>query len=326
MSGKGTLQIQYCIHHNPYKILEKRNKMLTIQAFSSIFAGISELMDTARIQYHESDLDFASTPVRFRCGIIILCTCGEGKVSTGAQEYRLEHGSCLIFVTGTILSAYDKTTDFRVRILTFSKEVFLESVRVLDTQFFNRLHDSNYLTDLGKDPETYRRTAMWMDMASLLPDTETPRLRELSETNFLQNLFIWMSGSPGTGSVDLYGHSRKQQLCHRFLNLVHEYSTEHHDVAFYAQELCITARYLNATVSEHVDGKTPKQIIDEQLTAELKVLLNDTDLTISEIASRTGFCDQTYMSSFFKKNTGLSPRDYRKTLIGRKSRNPVPEE
>lgn len=283
-------------------------------------------MNAARIKYHESDLGSASTPVRFRCGIIILCTCGEGKVSTGVQEYRLRRGCCLIFVTGTILSATDTTTDFHVRILTFSKEVFLESVRVLDTQFFNRLHDSQYLTDLDKYPDTFRRAAMWMEMASLLPGTDSPRLRELSETNFLQNLFIWMSGSLVPESGSMYGHSRKQQLCHRFLSLVHEYSTEHHDVAFYAQELCITPRYLNSTIAEHVDGKTPKQIIDEQLTAELKVLLNDTDLTISEISTRTGFCDQTYMSSFFKRNTGLSPRDYRKTVIGPKSRNPVPEE
>ena len=106
-------------------------------------------------------------------------------------------------------------------------------------------------------------------------------------------------------------YSRKQILYYQFLKLVREYSTREHQVAFYADKLCITSRYLNEIISLYVNGRTPKQLIDEQLTAEIKVLLDDPHLSVTEIAQHFNFPDQSYLSRFFKKNTGLSPKEFR---------------
>lgn len=64
-------------------------------------------------------------------------------------------------------------------------------------------------------------------------------------------------------------------------------------------------------ISLYVNGRTPKQLIDEQLTAEIKVLLDDPHLSVTEIAQHFNFPDQSYLSRFFKKNTGLSPKEFR---------------
>lgn len=42
-----------------------------------------------------------------------------------------------------------------------------------------------------------------------------------------------------------------------------------------------------------------------------KLLLTETNLTLEEIAQKLGFSTGNYFSKVFKKNTGLSPRDYR---------------
>ena len=52
-------------------------------------------------------------------------------------------------------------------------------------------------------------------------------------------------------------------------------------------------------------------MIDEQLTAEIKVLLDDPHLSVTEIAQHFNFPDQSYLSRFFKKNTGMSPKEFR---------------
>ena len=54
-------------------------------------------------------------------------------------------------------------------------------------------------------------------------------------------------------------------------------------------------------------GKSPKLLIDEQLVAEVKVLLADPALSVTEIAQRLNFVDQSYLSRFFK-NAPASPR------------------
>jgi LacI family transcriptional regulator len=40
-------------------------------------------------------------------------------------------------------------------------------------------------------------------------------------------------------------------------------------------------------------------------------LLRETDLSLAEIASRAGFADANYLSVAFKKDMGVSPRNYR---------------
>jgi len=45
--------------------------------------------------------------------------------------------------------------------------------------------------------------------------------------------------------------------------------------------------------------------------AEIKALLYTSDLSVTQIADRFGFPDQSYLSRFFKRKTGFSPYDYR---------------
>ena len=60
-----------------------------------------------------------------------------------------------------------------------------------------------------------------------------------------------------------------------------------------------------------LNGKSPKQLIEDQLLSEVQVLLNDLTLTVTEIAERLHFPDQSYLTRFFKRRTGMSPREYR---------------
>ena len=43
-----------------------------------------------------------------------------------------------------------------------------------------------------------------------------------------------------------------------------------------------------------------------------KLMLTDTKMNISEIANSLGVYDSLYFSRMFKKNTGVSPSEYRK--------------
>lgn len=106
----------------------------------------------------------------------------------------------------------------------------------------------------------------------------------------------------GGRSIDIYN---------RFVSLVAEHYRTAHDVAFYADRLCITTRYLSG-VTDKVVGKSPKQIIADYIMSEAKTFLDTTCLTIQEIADRLGFSSQVLFCKFFKSQDNMSPSDYRK--------------
>lgn len=106
----------------------------------------------------------------------------------------------------------------------------------------------------------------------------------------------------GGRSIDIYN---------RFVSLVAEHYRTAHDVAFYADRLCITTRYLSG-VTDKVVGKSPKQIIADYIMSEAKTFLDTTRLTIQEIADRLGFSSQVLFCKFFKSQEKTSPSNYRK--------------
>ena len=106
----------------------------------------------------------------------------------------------------------------------------------------------------------------------------------------------------GGRAIDIYN---------RFVSLVAGHYREAHDVAFYADSLCITTRYLSG-VTNNVVGKSPKQIIADYLMSEAKTYLDTTRLSIQEVADRLGFSSQALFCKFFKSQENMSPSDYRK--------------
>ena len=109
--------------------------------------------------------------------------------------------------------------------------------------------------------------------------------------------------------------TRQQQICRRFLQLIREYGAREHSAAFYAEKLCISPRYLHRASTECLGGRSPKRLIEGQILAEAKVLLSDSTLTVTQIAERLNFPDQSYLTRFFKRHVGMSPRQFRQKKV-----------
>ena len=90
---------------------------------------------------------------------------------------------------------------------------------------------------------------------------------------------------------------------------VERYINCYADVAFYAEQLNVSPRYLGQ-VTRRINGRSPKAIIDERIVSEITSLLTSTNRPLKDIALRLGFSSQAHLSRFFKKHKGLSPTDF----------------
>ncbi|WP_118953320.1 helix-turn-helix domain-containing protein [Taibaiella helva] len=78
----------------------------------------------------------------------------------------------------------------------------------------------------------------------------------------------------------------------------------------YANRLAIHVNYLNKVLKEST-GKTTTHLIGSRIAQEAKILLKQTDWNISEIAYCLGFEEVAHFSNFFKKQTSVSPLQFR---------------
>lgn len=281
----------------------------------------SLLSSLSGIYYEESNLDFLlPSPLYFNCGVQILCVHGNGVISTGAQCFHLQEMSEIIFWDGSIMQLLHSSDDFQVRMVLYTKRVFLQAAVSLDTTFFNYMREFPlYNHGQEKDAQSWEKVNLWLDMAKMLFTQPAGLFKERLELNFLQSMLMWIfSTIPDTYVSVARSYTRKQLLFHRFMHLIHEHALREHQIGFYADRLCISSRYLNEITVEYSKGKTPKELIDEQLTVEIKVQLNKLELSVEEVAGICCFPDSSYLSRFFKKHTGITPKEFRNREKGKR--------
>lgn len=105
--------------------------------------------------------------------------------------------------------------------------------------------------------------------------------------------------------------SRGSELYHEFLSEVELHVKTNNDVAFYAERLNVSPRYL-AQVCRKLGMKTPKQVIDETLIREIQKALRVNAHTVQEVAYTFGFSSQAHFTKYFKKLCGMTPSQFRK--------------
>ena len=97
-----------------------------------------------------------------------------------------------------------------------------------------------------------------------------------------------------------------------FLGLLHQHFEEHHDIGFFASELCITTTYLSRVVRQVSGGRTVVDYINQMLLMEATFLLRQTSMSITQISFQLNFAEVTIFGRFFTRMKGISPREFRK--------------
>ena len=248
-----------------------------------------------------------------RCESCVLLHCVDGSAEATVNRHRcsVRRGTFCFLLPGTMLMFTDRSEDFRMRYCAFSRTMFTEAAFRLEPAFFRTLREHPVYRMSDDEVEW---AGICFRMVSYTYFDRGNVYRNTIIRNRLQNIllecydrFQRFSSRRVAAPVKI---SRQAELFQRFVNLTHEHAARQRDVAFYADRLCISARYLS-TIVRSVARSSVKEFIDRAAVLEIKMLLHSSELSVQEIAYRLRFPDQSYLGRYFKHHTGLSPTEYR---------------
>ncbi|MGN1220736.1 MAG: helix-turn-helix domain-containing protein, partial [Candidatus Cryptobacteroides sp.] len=223
--------------------------------------------------------------------------------------HELCEGSEAILFPGMNFFITDCSQDFRMKVFFCTESLFRTAHRKFNTDFFEYL--KMYPIHRHADG-TQENTLAYFSIIGDLSSDHGNRYRTMIVVNLLRSLLLNIYDK-----VQRYSNystetvfSRKEDIYKSFIELILNNFREHRDVGFYASGLCITPRYL-ASVTSAVQGKSPKQIIDNFILDEIKILLTFSDLTLQQIADRLHFPDSSYLGRFFRHYMKTSPSAWR---------------
>jgi len=104
---------------------------------------------------------------------------------------------------------------------------------------------------------------------------------------------------------------QSDRIYRRFMLMLAENSNANRSVKSYADELCVSPKYLTSVCRKHSDY-TAGELIAASVVGRIKQLLLYSDLSIKEVAAEMGFDNLSFFGKYVRKHLGLSPNHYRK--------------
>lgn len=249
-------------------------------------------------------------PFMFNGFSVILCRRGECSLKVSGRDYEAGPGSLLILSPDQLVEVFSVSGDFSLRSILVSLDMILEFPSPVDIDILNTAL-RNPLFTLPADKASH--LLEYFDfLEKEYRETGNAYREEISKTLLyalmLEICDIIRSETGDSGDV---ARPRQEKLTDDFFKLMAKYYRTEHNVAFYADKLNRTPKYLSGAI-KRLSGRSVPDWINSTLISEIKLLLRVTDKTVLEISEELNFSSPSFFVQFFRHHTGVTPLQYRR--------------
>lgn len=288
------------------------NKFMPSDQLRSLFRGDINNFLIVPVEDMIRHVTRAVPPSKAVTHTLIYLTAGEAYMKIGNNKYTIHQDEMLIVPAGQIFSfeEYNTSKFNKGYLCNFNEKILVGKIGTAQL------------------PKEFEFLKVWGNPCLPLKKESSRFIRQLFErlhiayaNNGLSNLLLLQSYliallcemREAYQPLQINKQSAALILTNQFRELLSKHITSKHRVSDYARMLHVTPNHLNKSVKT-ITAISPTKWIDETLLLEAKVLLSQTLLSVSEIASSIGIDDQSYFSRLFKKYEGMTPLEYRKKI------------
>lgn len=291
---------------------EKLN-IITIQDFKKI--PTLSFLDEDVMVVNNSDIyqiPKPSYPVRMKNFVVAFCISGTAQISIDTIDYNITANNVMLLPPECVLNINEMDSPkatFLVFSQKYGKEVITHCASIWNSlEAMMRTVNHSVTEEDGLMILSYIKK-----LSDCCNDMSNKYRREIIKLQIVSFLHELCNACIKDDSQELY-LTREMQIYQNFFQLASQNFKKEHSVAFYADRLCITPKYLSMAVKKAVN-KTPSETIQGFLIQEAKVLLKNTNMTIKQISNELNFQNPSFFCRYFRKNVKVSPIEYRTKSI-----------
>jgi AraC-like DNA-binding protein len=221
----------------------------------------------------------------------------------------------LLFIDKDRVHQFDQLLKYEGRVLIFTDDFFCTSES--DTKY---LRSSILFNDLANKSTLKLNKVDFIKYITICENITTElssaddKSKSILLKNLLHNFLLIAERDKRKLGFSEFKKGADLDYTLLFRDLLETKYTKLKGVAEYAELICISEKRLGQATTKTL-GKTPKEIINDRILLEAKRLLVHTQLSIKEIGQDLGFDDPAYFVRYFKKNSAITPVEFRESYL-----------
>lgn len=292
--------------------------------------NIGELKENSYlIDYVDDDLVTAdnldailgkNSAVRLNFCLLVFCPEGRIQMDINNQSYNLQKDNFLMILPSSIVSGLMLSNTNQVRVIGVSPSFLNEIVK--GEKNISSIIDYLRLAPLRHFSEEQEAERIYLYYSKLIANKvngTNPNFRRRIVMFLFSALFCEVLSNidaipPLLGKTPESGCENQSVLrvYKRFMKELAHGDGRHRSVSYYADLICYSPKYLSYAV-KLMSGRTAMDWINEHTMNQIKFQLRTSDKSIKEIAEMFNFPNISFFGKYVKRNTGLSPKQYRES-------------
>jgi len=274
--------------------------------------GNAEYLDDGLILTDRiADAPIPNEPTRMNFILMALCRHGRAQYSIDTREQTVKPSDLLFISERHIVDNYMASPDFECLCIMVSTEFyhgFIQNVKNVSSLLLFSMNNP-VVSLTPREIQVYSN--YYQTIREKMSDHEHHYRTDLVKALLLAMFYdmsnvIWRVEQQGAKS-----QTRADVIFAQFIRLLEQHFRKERRVSWYAEQLCITPKYL-AEIVKQVSKRTPNEWIDNYVVLEIRVLLKNSTKSIKEISDELQFPNQSFLGKYFKEHIGVSPSQYRK--------------
>ncbi|NRR90727.1 helix-turn-helix domain-containing protein [Winogradskyella undariae] len=247
-------------------------------------------------------------PHRISFFALLLVTEGEGEHQVDLKNYKIKKGSVLKIAKGQVNAFKDHTT-YDGYLVIFTEDFVLKYFSKSSIEFISHLYNYHI-----SDPLVENSSLNNFFLERITEEINSKNTYAQNEivAKILELFLLKLERETYNSPLKTF-NKKHQTLFIDFKNLVEENYTKTRNVKDYAESLNISTKHLN-TIVRAITLNTAKHFIDNYVILEIKRVIFSSTISLKEVSYQNGFDEVTNFTKFFKKHTGLSPKEFKSTL------------
>ncbi|MDE7180250.1 MAG: helix-turn-helix domain-containing protein [Muribaculaceae bacterium] len=246
-------------------------------------------------------------PVKFAATTWIVIYSGDCVADINLNSYHIKGPTLVNVKSNQIMQPKEISDDLSAGVIVLSKRLNDSLFMYLNNSPLRAIATRHPVVPIPEEVVPAFRQ-FFVNLRDLLSDVENPFGSQALMYELL--LFIHRTAYKCFMPYKDEVLSHQGRISAQFLQLVQENFRKERFLDFYADKLEISRKHLSRAVKEQT-GHTAVDWIERYIILEAKVLLKSSSLNIQQISDELNFASQSFFGKYFKKITGMSPKEFR---------------